>query len=276
MLLLSSHGLLSSQGMLGGRAVGRSVALRPALRMSEREPVSKLASGYRLAGCGSAAVWTACALVALRSHPNPTIHAVCGLRHNTLTIAQALALPLPLLWATFTALSSAASNGWGRLKSATYRRLNLGVAAASLWLAAAAVFGPAFATGYDMYPRLLKVLAGWVHLATASICLGAWARCVESSPPPVSGHYIPRILRGFVGSVWRLCPSSASDDPDQRYGQDGRNEWALAALLFGYFSVLPVVSRFPLATVPAFLGTRLSRAVSGVPLVASPALYRMK
>lgn len=225
--------------------------------------MGKLVSAYQLVGLATAVVWIACSVVALSTHPNPRINAVCGLRHNSLTIAQALALPLPLLWSVFSALAAAASHGWDRLKSATYRRLNLGAAAASLWLAAAAARAPAFTTGHDMYPPILKVIAAVVHVITACVCLSAWVRTVDSSPPPVRGHYVPRIVRGLVGSVWRLAPTGVSDDPDAAGGRDGRNEWALAALLFGYFTVLPVVSRFPLATVPAMLGTRLSRAVSG-------------
>jgi len=242
----------------------------------DKAPVRKLVVAYQVAGAASVVAWTVCSVVALKSHPNAAIDAACGLRHNVLTIAQALALPLPLLWSVFDALQAAASNGWDRLKSATYRRLNLGAAAASLWLAAAAVWAPAFATGHNMYPPALKAAAAAAHMFTAAICLGAWGRCVDSSPGPVSGHYVPRITRGFIGSLWRLAPSGASDDPDAAAGRDGRNEWALAALLFGYFSVLPVVSPFPLATVPAILGKRLSRAVSGFTFLSAVVAFTLK
>jgi len=181
--------------------------------------------------------------VALSTHPNAAINAACGLRHNVLTIGQALALPLPLAWAVVTSLNSAATVGWERLSSATYRRLNLALAAASVWMAAAVAYMPAF-TGlnrYAMYPLPLKVGATAAHAATAVLCLGVWGRTVKSSPAPLSGHYVPRMVRGFVGSVMNLAPKQGSDDPDAEAGGDGRAEYALAALLFGYFAVLPVM-----------------------------------
>ena len=232
----------------------------------------RLAAAYRASGAATAASWTGCALVALSSHPNAAINAACGLRHNVLTIAQALALPLPLAWATTAALASAAGVGTERLRSATYRRLNLGFAAASAWLCAAAAFMPAFAIGYDMYPTPLKLFATAAHGASGLLALGVWASTVT----PYCGHYVPRIVRGYVGSVMRLAPSGASDDPDTPSGRDGRNEYALCAALFAFFAVLPVCSPFPLATVPAILGKRMSRAASGWTFLASVVCYVLK
>ena len=51
-------------------------------------------------------------------------------------------------------------------------------------------------------------------------------------------------MRGFVGSLTNLMPNpvarlagDVADDPDTAAGGDGRNEYAMCALLLGYFAV---------------------------------------
>ena len=238
-----------------------------------RRTAPSLSAAYTVAGLATTATWTAVAIIALSPHPTLAL----PLRHNVLTIAQALAFPVPLGVATFVALRGASTAGWGRLKSATYRRLNLAMAAASLWLAAAMVWGPRFAAGYDMFTPTIAAAGASVHCLTAALCLGVWANTVEASPKPLSGHYIPRIVRGFVGSLWSLPPKgSAVDDPDAPGRRSGAAEYALAAVLFGWFAVLPVVSSFPLATVPSILGKRLSRAASAWTFLGAAVAYVLK
>lgn len=257
----------SASGVAGAAALPLTMAVK------DPGPVRSLQKAYLASGLATAAAWIACSFVALSSHPNAAINAVCGLRHNVLTIAQAYALPLPLTWAVVTALHSAAKAGWDRLGSATYRRLNLGLAAASLWMACAAFKMPWFAKGYDMYPTILQLSATAAHCMTAVLCLGTWLRSVN---PTSSGHYVPRLVRGLVGSAMALTPKAVSDDPDSKVGRDGRAEYAMCTLLFAWFSVLPIVSSFPLATVPAILGTRMSRAASAWTWLAATVCYVLK
>ena len=192
-----------------------------ALLSASKPALPAVTKAYTLSGLATGAAWTACSCVALSSHPNAAIDAVCGLRHNLLTIAQAYALPLPLIWAVASALRSAAAAGWDRLSSATYRRLNLALFTSSAWLCAAAVCMPAFAYGYDMSPAALKAAAGAAHGLTALLCAGVWVRTVE---PTRSGHYMPRLVRGLAGSLATLAPKSASDDPEAASSRDGRSE----------------------------------------------------
>ena len=236
-------------------------------------PAPAVANAYTLSGLATSAVWTASAWCLLSVHPNSAINAACGMRHNVLTILQALALPLPLCWAVTSSLQSAATVGWDRLRSQTYRRLNLGLAAASFWMLAAVLKMSWFATGYSMYPPPLKAVAAAVHAITGVLAMGVWVRAVT---PTSSGHYVPRIVRGLAGSITNLAPKDVSDDPDAPTGRDQRASYALLTALFTWFAVLPVVSPFPMATVPAILGKRMSRAASGWTFLAGVVSYCLK
>lgn len=255
-----------------------------------------LAKAYGVAGVASVASWLAISYVALSRHPVASVNAACGLRHNLLTGGQALAFPLPLLWAVTSALRAAAKSpaGWDRLQSATYRRLNLGVAACSLWTAAAVLFCPTFSVGYDLFPSLaFRGATATAHVATAALALFVWARSVAPlvdaelkselapggvSPIDAGNLVLSRLTRGLVGSLWSLAPQRGAaflDDPD-RPDRGAAGLWSFAAAGLLAFAVAPQLTKFPLATVPTILGKRLSRAASGFTLLGAVACYCLK
>jgi hypothetical protein len=233
-------------------------------------PLKNVARAYTLVGMASAVAWIAIAYIGLSFHPTSSVNADCGFRHNFLTIAQAFAFPLPVGWAAFHSLHSAASVGWDRLSSATYRRLNLGVAVASLYMAAATGFAPQFATGYDLFPIGLRISAAVIHSVTALLSLSVWRRTVTPSAS------VGPLIRGVVGSLWTLGPRNPSADPDDPSNTSGASLYAMGAAGLLWFSIFPIVSTFPLATIPAILGKRLSRTVSGFTFLGAVTAYCLK
>ena len=97
---------------------------------------------YTILGVASAMAWMAVSFCALSYHPDPKF-VDCTMRHTVLTVGQAFAFSLPVGWAAFQALhhysttTTSATTNNPDATSSTFRRLNLGVALASLWLAAA-------------------------------------------------------------------------------------------------------------------------------------------
>ena len=207
-------------------------------------------------------------VTALSFHPDPKF-ADCTFRHNVLTMSQAFAFPLPVGWAAVSvALSSKSSNAG---------RINLAIAFGSLWLASSWIFAPTFAFGYDLYTWNLKVGAALVHAITATLALFSWKRIISTNVSSPLG-YMPRIIRGLVGSLWTLGPSKPSDDPDSPHltGNDNASIWSLCTVGFLCFAILPIVSPYPLATVPTILGKRLSRPASAFTFLASVCSYCLK
>jgi hypothetical protein len=249
------------------------VSLRASSSDEEEDRSSESYSkAYFCLGVASVLSWTLVSFIVLQSHPDPRF-ADCTLRHNILTTAQALIFPLPVLGATFVTLQSASKVGWNRLQSATYRRLNLGLAVASLWLAASSAFPAVFAFGYDLIPLGIKGLSTAIHLASASLALTVWIKTVESENN--IGLLVSRVARGFVGSIWKLAPTKPSDDPDDADGLVS-SLYALATVGFFWFSVSPIVSSYPLATVPSILGKRLTRPAAAFTWLAAVMSYCLK
>jgi len=222
--------------------------------------IFNIANVYCLSGIASALAWVITACVSLSFHPDPKFMD-CTLRHNILTMSQAFAFPVPIAWACFEALRIAAKNDI--LYSARSHRLNLGVAAASLWLAASSAFAPKFAFGYDLYSLPHKIAATAVHTATGMFALNISLRSASVS----------QIIRRLIDSLWKLGPNAASESESSH-----RNSalYATGSVGLLYFTILPIVSPFPLATIPTILGKRLSRPASAFTLLGAIVAYSLK
>ena len=219
----------------------------------------KFVWGYRVAKLASTLAWATTAYTALSFHPDPRFRD-CTLRHNLLTMSQAYAFPLPVMWACFDALSIGARHG--RMDSPTARTLGLAVSVASFWLAASMAMAPSFAFGYDLYPFRQKVASGLAHGFAGLVATGCLLR--KSNPG--------RVVRDTMDSLWNLGPKKSDSDSFVK------NSSLLATGSIGllWFALLPILSPYPLATVPTILGKRLSRPASAFTLLGSCMAYCLK
>ena len=211
-------------------------------------------------------------VTALSYHPDPKF-ADCTLRHNILTMSQAFAFQLPVGYATISALSSPDSTATSTIR----RRLNLAVATSSMWLAASAAFASKFAFGYDLYTLKLKAIASGTHTANGLLALFAWRRSFSTNKMTIP-ICLSRVIRGTIGSLWDIGPSKPSNDPDspELISNNNASIWGLCTAGLLWFTILPVVSPYPLATVPTILGKRLSRPASAFTFLGAVCAFCLK
>lgn len=160
------------------------------------------------------------------------------------------------MWASFQALRQSTKHDT-IYSSRISQRLNLAVAFASFWLAASLAFAPTFAFGYDLYKFRHKLIASTIHTCTGLFTL---LLALKSTS-------IGQIVRGLNDSLWNFGPES-----------DQKNSSVYATVSRGllYFAIQPVVSAYPLATIPTILGKRLSRPASAFTLLGSVIAYCLK
>ena len=214
-----------------------------------------LSNLYSLFGILSTLAWIATSYVALSYHPDPKF-ADCTLRHNLLTMGQAFAFPLPVFWSAFYALRQSAKDGTLN-SSKISQRLNMGIAIASFWLAASLALPSSFAFGYDLYTTKHKVITSIIHSCTGILALVQSFRCTS----------IGQITRRFIDSLWM---------DRSTFNQKNSAVYATASLGLLYFAIQPVVSPYPLATIPTILGKRLSRPASAFTFLGSVIAYSLK
>lgn len=228
----------------------------------------KILNAQRVMGVLSAVAWIFVSITALSYHPDPKF-ADCTLRHNILTMSQAFAFPLPVGYATISALSFPDPN--------VTRRINLAVFTSSMWLASSVAFASKFAFGYDLYTMKLKIFASVVHTTTGLLALFAWRESFNTNQMTISSCF-SRIIRGIIGSLWSIGPSTPSSNPDSTSLSSNNNasSWGLCTAGLLWFSVLPVISPYPLATVPTILGKRLSRPASAFTFLSAVCAFCLK
>ena len=232
--------------------------------------------GYTLSLVCSVISWMSISYVALSKHPTPAVHAVTSVRHNCFTIAQAIAFPIPVLVGSFLEVmnleslppppptktqSSSSSN------SSSFRRLNLGIAVASLWSAAAVVWCKRFSVGYDLFssqPIPIRVGIPVIQTLVALYCLWKWKESLVQTDMPSSStdknkrpfsYYVSRLVNGCIESFYSLLSPPSKNIKAQCY--------ALSTKCLFVLAMLPQLVCFPTANIPTLLGKRLSRAASG-------------
>mmetsp|Transcript_14720 Transcript_14720/g.22822 ORF Transcript_14720/g.22822 Transcript_14720/m.22822 type:complete len:420 (+) Transcript_14720:115-1374(+) len=230
---------------------------------SNKTPYSYL---YAIAGLASSIAWVVVSCIALSYHPDPKFQN-CTMRHNILTMSQAFCFPLSVLCAAFASVRAILSkypqitniaDDDHELAMQTCKLVNLGVATSSIWLSGAAMMGPIFCFGYDLYPLRVKIGAGLSHAATALLALLMFGQARKSllvSTPgqlnePVSGEGVHEGIDGGKRTIYRLCAAG-----------------------YLWFTILPLFASYPLATVPSILGKRLSRPASAFSFIAAVLCY---
>lgn len=255
--------LLGAAPRLSSSAAGWRAAQQESI-VSDPAPLTPPSPrAYYFGMWASSAAWVACAISALCTYKPHRI------AHNAVGVAQALSI-LPLLRATGITLSVGAWYG----RFAQLRRLNLGLAFASIWSAIAVVWAPSLtaaavrgASDPHAYPLVLRVVATAAHLSLARTCLRGWAYGLEQAPS------LGRVLRGVLGSVGRALSLCSNDDPDCALPK--APEYAFLFLAFSAFALGAVFAAFPLATLPTLLGKRLARAAGAWMLLAAVVCYEL-
>ena len=196
-----SHGL--AHPLHQARAVqttGRShlkMDLSPALRTitsttSTRLPALRFAYGACAVSTTAAWAATSCRSLAGTS-------AALSQIPTALAVAQSLAL-MPLVWASYAAMSMGCKAGWARLRKPTYRRLNFGLGMACAWSLVCVVWAPLVSianwwvllrpsnwgllqtlSGSTAYPAAFQLFCGAAYLPTIAVCLFAW---LKTRPEP--------------------------------------------------------------------------------------------
>jgi hypothetical protein len=201
-----------------------------------------------LATCSGLA-WMLISTKVLSFHPDPQF-AQCTLQHNVFTMAQSWLFPIPVGWAATTAFHRSEA-----------RFTTAGIAMATAWLAASTACPALFCFGYDLIPTSLKLFGTLVFGSLSLLSLQQFGK-TDSIQGSGSGSQVTanRPENLFMDSLPKWNASISSK--------------LLCASAWGmlFFAVLPLLSAYPMATIPSILGKRLSRPASAFYLLATTML----
>ena len=137
-VLGTSHAVPHAVSHIVPRCGALALQDRPetAVALREASADQRLGAAFLTAGGATSAAWAACAVASLATYkPHRIVH-------NSIGVVGALSA-LPLVWAVCSALAAAARrDGRAALRRVEYRRLSLGLAAASVWSIVAVAFSP--------------------------------------------------------------------------------------------------------------------------------------
>lgn len=193
-------------------------------------------------------------------HPVASVAKDLCLRHNILTVVHALAFPLPVTAAAFIAVHQTKSNTGKynqELENRINRRLCLGIAATSVWTAAAVFWGPIFSVGYDLFSDSIRYGCAAVHVTTAALFISLWRQH--------RGVSFSGIIRGCVGSMFSILAPKMAEGTGRLDNSKANDSALFSASSLGLLllAITPQLVKFPHATIPTLLGKRLSRTASG-------------
>jgi len=239
-------------------------------------PIPLIPEAYVVSGLATIISWTVVAIKVLSRHPDPQFANLTPL-HNILTMAQALAFPVPVLAGVVWTLKTA--KGWKQLEQAPWRRLNLAYLTLSAWLAVAVRQYSRMAFGYDLIPGGWGKRLSLIHMVAGGISWGVWKASVGANE--IYETPVFRLLRGVLTSIWDVAPTplpspAAMENPINDDTDDKSALYATATFGFAVFTILPLVSPYPLATLPSLLGKRLCRPAAGFYALATTVAFVLK
>jgi len=161
--------------------------------------------------------------------------------------------------------SHACIRGWARLSVLTYRRLNLAIMTATGASLLAVIYAASATSGIVSYgsgPLFFALVAAYG--SAAALATAVLAR----TDNPGAWTVNPLALMCSAVDIGVDILANILPTPTLKPLKGGANKYAVLSVAFGILTIIQW-GPFPLATIPSFLGARLSRAFSAWTLLAA-------